>query len=433
MRWLPAFTVTLLVMAALVRWQQEKRTHRLLCGELANLAAIGQPVLVEGTLRAHPSGWLFRDALVWIAPGRGYRVKGVWVWAGFAGPWRYEGRIGSARVRLRCGARLKNGPYWGEIPSLSGGGVWVGLRAGGWEIRSRWQQAISARLLRWPTLWGLSLAIWTGDASAVGGGLLNNYREWGMGHVLALSGQHVLILSSTLLYLLGQFFRMRSRRWANSLRSGLPLLICAFLWLTSGGAPSVQRVTFLGFAARALKHFGLWAPPLQRLSSSVALLVLWDPELVGSVGFGLSVVMSYCLFEIGEPQFRSRIWEYVWIQAVMALLSAPLAAYYFCRFNFGSILANLLLGFLWSLVLIPLAFLSPLFASIFPDFILDCFESALAFFFEWQTKFEFWRTVALVTVPRPHWYELVLSETFLLAVAHQVKRYLFRLSRPLLS
>ncbi|MEZ4751587.1 MAG: hypothetical protein R3B54_13490 [Bdellovibrionota bacterium] len=42
--------IAFLVLAALARWQQEKRTHGLLCGELADFQASGRSVRVVGEL-----------------------------------------------------------------------------------------------------------------------------------------------------------------------------------------------------------------------------------------------------------------------------------------------------------------------------------------------------------------------------------------------
>jgi ComEC/Rec2-related protein len=302
----------------------------------------------------------------------------------------------------------------------------------GWFLASSFRgwflERLRSQFAAHPGLLGLEVAVWTGDASGLPTTLQTFYLEGGLLAVLALSGQHVsalVLLVNALLWpgvrLMRQWFPNvgLNRGWARVHRA-LPVAGATLLWVTSGGAPSVQRTWAMALAVWALRWRGLWASPIQVAISAVGILMVWDPAMVTSPSFFLSAgatTLTILMFDEVRP--RRRWLLYLVSAAVMPILAIPLVAFFFARVSVMASLYNVLLSGIWDLILIPAAFLLPLViprqSSGWSTVVLDALETT------WGQFAEAHHTIAQLThgpiylaCPRPTWVELVTLELALL-------------------
>nr|WP_104490504.1 DNA internalization-related competence protein ComEC/Rec2 [Acinetobacter indicus] len=150
---------------------------------------------------------------------------------------------------------------------------------------------------------GLILALLTGDKSLLDEATEQQFQRFGMSHLLAISGPHVLIFAAMLCFVLQ---RLVTRYWpelyARLPRSYLlllPFMGCVFVYCAYVGfeIPALRTLLICLVAGACL----LLKQPIQPLSlliGSASLLLLLDPLSVLSAAFWLSYGACFVLLRI---------------------------------------------------------------------------------------------------------------------------------------
>ncbi len=112
----------------------------------------------------------------------------------------------------------------------------------------------------------------------------DDFRGAGLTHLLAVSGQNVAFVLALVAPAL--------RRLSLGTRLGATLAVIGFFALMTRFEPSVLRASAMAALATVAATAGRETSRLRLLALAVTGLVLIDPLLVGSVGFGLSVAAS---------------------------------------------------------------------------------------------------------------------------------------------
>lgn len=173
------------------------------------------------------------------------------------------------------------------------------------RVRSGLRQAVSARA---PEPRALVPALVLGDTSAMTPELTADFRTTGLTHLTAVSGANLTLL---LAFLLGMARWLGLRGWW--LR-GLGLIGVAVFVALCRTEPSVLRAAAMGLVALAALGAGGGRRGMRHLSAAMLGLLLVDPYLSRSWGFGLSVLASAGIIW----------WAGRWA-AVMTWLPRPLA------------------------------------------------------------------------------------------------------------
>jgi predicted membrane metal-binding protein len=261
------------------------------------------------------------------------------------------------------------------------------------------------------------------------------YREGGLLHLLALSGAHLgslWWLVRGILFLLAPWTnRSAFGRWLHRLmEQGLSGGLVAWLvWINPGNEP-LERASFMFFFFHLLACRGKRVGALQLLGSCTALLVLAKPERLASDSFLLSVVATFFLFlwsaEAGEPMPRLK--NYLLGCAVLPIFLLPVSAFFFAKISLMAIPNGILLGWVWSLVWVPLGFLSGIAVAI-PECgrVFAGTEGVWQLFVWAQEAARPWMAWGYISVVRPTWWEVVLMEGVLFnALMSGRKRYALR-------
>lgn len=183
----------------------------------------------------------------------------------------------------------------------------------------RQQQNLSPRILLWverqrlalrefvarqPVQYkGLLLALLSGDESLLDPATERQFQRFGMSHLLAISGPHVLIFAlmvcGTLQYLISRFMPHIYLKWPRQYFLSLPFLLCVLLYCA-----------FVGFEIPALRTLLICVivtftlllrqnvQALKLLILSAALLLLFDPFSILSAAFWLSYGACFVLLRI---------------------------------------------------------------------------------------------------------------------------------------
>jgi competence protein ComEC len=180
-----------------------------------------------------------------------------------------------------------------------------------------------------------------GQDEAVDPATRQDFRDSGLGHVLAVSGQNVMLLAALALPLLA------AARLDVPVRFGVTILLIALYVPLAGAGPSLQRAGVMGIAG--LLALGL-ARPASRwyallLACAVTLLV--DPRAVGDPGWQLSfaAVGGILLLAPGIRRplagLPRGLADGIAMTVAATLATAPLAAHHFGSLSAAAIPSNL--------------------------------------------------------------------------------------------
>lgn len=217
---------------------------------------------------------------------------------------------------------------------------------------------------------GVALALVLGEGDSVGDRDDEAVRGAGLSHVFAVSGLHVVLLVGALVELLRLAMlrvpriaaRYEARRIASALGIPLALGYAAF----AGGAPSAWRAAVT--AAIGWLLIALGRKPRGAAVAACAVLVLGglDPREALRPGFLLSVLATAAILAqpAAAPSIRGQLTLALRIACATTLATAPVVLWCFGQLPWIGVLANLLLVPVGSVVLLPVASLHALVASL---------------------------------------------------------------------
>ncbi len=211
---------------------------------------------------------------------------------------------------------------------------------------------------------GVAEALLTGYREDMDKELAVEYSSTGVAHIIAISGLHLGMIQTGLLFLLSWLLKLKNGRQLRA------ILVIAILWafaLMTGGSPSVLRSALMFSMILMGEVIGKKNNSYNGLAASAFLLLIFNPYLVWNVGFQLSYSAVLSILIFSGPisrwvQSSSKIINYGW-QLVAVTLSAqiltlPFVVYYFNQFPVYFLLANLVAVPLTGIILFVLIVLA---------------------------------------------------------------------------
>jgi competence protein ComEC len=276
-----------------------------------------------------------------------------------------------ARLSVLAVVKAPRGPEHGfdERTWLRRQGVHVVLHVDEWHTVGRrgGLGGVADRLRRWlrrsssPGLTGERRALVEGVLLGDDGGLSDSskqaFRRSGLYHLLAVSGQNVVLLASGVLALA---VALGIRRvWGHL---GALAAIAAYV-LAVGPQPSVIRAAIAGAAVSVAWLTGRLRDASHLLLVAACALLAWNPYSLFDAGFQLSFGAVAAIFVLGGPFIRvldgypmpNRLRGTIAISAACTLVTAPILWFEFGRVPIYGVVANALVE-LAVPVLLALAF-----------------------------------------------------------------------------
>ncbi len=134
-----------------------------------------------------------------------------------------------------------------------------------------------------------------GDRSLMPEDLEMSFQRSGVTHVLAISGQHVAILAAVI------YFALRLLAIPTAIRAGATIgLIWPYI-LIAGAPPSAIRAGVVATFVLAAPLLGRQVSALHFMTTMLALVLAYNPELVYSTGFQLSVAAVFGILLLTGP------------------------------------------------------------------------------------------------------------------------------------
>jgi competence protein ComEC len=263
-----------------------------------------------------------------------------------------------AVVSLLAVIKAPRGPSHGfdERTWLRRQGIHVVLKVDAWTVVGRrgGVGGVADALRRWlrrassPGLGGQRRDLVEGVVLGDDGGLSDNlkqaFRRSGLYHLLAVSGQNVVLLAGAVL---GVCIALGiARRWAHL---GALAAIGAYV-LAVGPQPSVIRAAVAGAAVSVAWLLGRLRDAWHVLLLAAIVLLAWNPYTLFDAGFQLSFAAVVAIFVLGGPLTRELegypmpavLRPILAISVACSLATAPLLWAQFGRVPVFGILANAL-------------------------------------------------------------------------------------------
>ncbi|GAB6410150.1 hypothetical protein bcgnr5410_04080 [Bacillus cereus] len=200
------------------------------------------------------------------------------------------------------------------------------------------------------------------------------YQQFGLVHLLAISGSHIVLLMVIVYFIL--------------LRSGVTreiATVCLIFFIPiymilAGASPSVIRASITGVLMLIAFMCSIRLSSLDALSITAICMLIFDPYLVFNIGFQFSFVGSFALLlsaplllESGNGVIRNSIY----ISLISQLVSTPILLYHFGYYSPYSIFLNILYVPFLSLIVLPCSIIILICLPIIP-FLAKSFANVLS-------------------------------------------------------
>jgi competence protein ComEC len=169
-----------------------------------------------------------------------------------------------------------------------------------------------------------------------------DFQRSGLAHILAVSGQNVMLLA-TLVLAAGALTGMTLRG-----RLALALLLIAIYVPLTGAGPSIQRAGVMGAAGLVATLAGRPSSRWYALGLAAAATLALNPLVAGEPGWQLSFAAVVALLALGPPlratlarRMPDPVADAAAITIAATLGTAPLMAYHFEQVSLASLPANL--------------------------------------------------------------------------------------------
>lgn len=209
----------------------------------------------------------------------------------------------------------------------------------------------------------IAKALVTGESKAIPGDIVQNYRDAGIAHVLAVSGLHMGLIAGFIFAVVRSLlalFPAIALRFDTKKAAAVIALIVTFCYLMLAGAPVSARRAFIMLAiALSAILFNRRALSAVSVAWAAFIILLLTPEALISASFQMSfaaVIALIAAYEAGIGKYslmlekKEGVLFYILscaaaillTSAIASLATAPLTLYAFKRFPVYTLLGNLL-------------------------------------------------------------------------------------------
>ncbi|UNK21222.1 ComEC/Rec2 family competence protein [Paenibacillus sp. N3/727] len=193
-----------------------------------------------------------------------------------------------------------------------------------------------------------------GDQGDLNPDTFAEFSRLGLTHILAISGLHVAVFVGSLLFVFS-LCRLTRETSLTAVMVFLPFYV-----MLTGASPSIVRAGIMGMIGLYAARRGLLKDGMHILCVAALLMLLWNPYFLVNVSFQLSFLVT-----AGLMVFVPKLMPFLslmprWLAGTLGvtvaaqLVSFPLTIYYFNQFSLLSVLANLLMVPLISMIVLPM-------------------------------------------------------------------------------
>ena len=211
-----------------------------------------------------------------------------------------------------------------------------------------------------------------GSKNEIDEDIFKTYQNNGITHLFAISGMHISLFSSILLFLLKKVHLKDNQAYKIVL-----LFLLGYTFLVSFTA-SVVRAFTLVLLLYLNKRLKLGIRATRIFIYAIVLILLLNPFFILDIGFLYSSLTSFGLILFNDYlKTSNKVLALLRVSLIALLFSLPITINNFYEYNFLSILANILIVPLVSTIIYPLSLITLIFPFFHPilKFFLTILES----------------------------------------------------------
>ena len=193
------------------------------------------------------------------------------------------------------------------------------------------------------------------------------FRETGISHLLAVSGQHIMVIIVCLAAILHW---LKVPPLSRSIMTAIFLIVYA---MTTTGSPSVWRALIMYLCVAIILHTEAFPSPVRPVSIAALILLLYRPALIFNAAFQLSFTAVLSIVFLREPierlfrrfYFPETFSRYMAVTLAASFGTIPMTALLFGTVSASSLLVNPLIIWSFSYIL-PVAFITAALSIFWP-------------------------------------------------------------------
>ena len=251
-----------------------------------------------------------------------------------------------------------------------------------------------------------------GNKNNINESTYDNYKVNGIIHIFSISGMHVSILASIILYILNKI------RKSDTNILFVIIFLLFYLILTNYQASITRSIVFFSIL-RILKLLKINIDTKDVLLISITLILFIYPKFIYNIGFLYSSLISYTLIYYSNKFNKNYILNTLLISLVSFLVSLPITINNNYEINLLSILNNLIFVPLVSFILYPLSLITFIFSFISPLF--NLFINITEFLSNSISNI----TLLNITIPKSNIIMIIIYYIFLFLSFSKNKKYFF--------
>ena len=249
-----------------------------------------------------------------------------------------------------------------------------------------------------------------GSKNEIDEDIFKTYQNNGITHLFAISGMHISLFSSILLFLLKKIHLKDNQAYPIIL-----LFLLGYTFLVSFTA-SVVRAFTLVLLLYLNKRLKLGATTTRIFIYAIVLILLLNPFFILDIGFLYSSLTSFGLILFSDYlKTSNKVLALLRVSLIALLFSLPITINNFYEYNFLSILANILIVPLVSSIIYPLSLITLIFPFFHP--ILKFFLMILETISTILSNITWFKII----LPKMPWF-LIISYYFIIYLIFKTKK-----------
>lgn len=193
-----------------------------------------------------------------------------------------------------------------------------------------------------------------GDKSVLDAEVLNDYQQNGISHLFSISGMHVSLITGIILAILNKV------TYSNKYKYSFVVVILLFYLFLADCAASILRSTLMFILAAINKCFHLKIKKIDIMLLTLIIAIFINPFIICEIGFQFSYAISLALVLLQNRigKIKNKLLQNLYISYICFLVSFPICIYYFYQVNVLSILLNVFMIPLVSIIVFPLTLIT---------------------------------------------------------------------------
>lgn len=187
-----------------------------------------------------------------------------------------------------------------------------------------------------------------GNSSGISDNVLESYRINGISHLFSVSGMHITLLSTIILFILNKIKK-------SNINYILVILFLIFYMFLTSFTPSVIRATFLFIFLTLNKFLNLKLSTFRILFIILCIVLIINPFNIYNVGFKFSYIISMYLVLFSKiiNRYKNYITKTLITSFISFLASIPILINNYFNINIMTILNNIIFVPLVSIIIFP--------------------------------------------------------------------------------